>query len=62
MDASDHYIVVERMIRRDEVSMSELQHLLHSLEEQGEISPAEHQALLELAADLSRDKPTPQLK
>ena len=55
MDASDHYLVVERMIRRDEVSLSELQHLLNSLEEQRQITPTEHQALLDLAEQLSRD-------
>jgi len=56
MDASDHYIVVERMIRRNEVSLTELQRLLNSLEEQERITPDEHQALLELAEELSRDK------
>ena len=52
-------LVIEKMIRLGEVSMSELQHLLASLEEQGRISAAEHQALLELAEELSRDKSSP---
>ena len=38
METSDHYIVVERMIRQGEVLMSELEHLLDSLEEQGRIT------------------------
>jgi hypothetical protein len=59
MDRSDHYIVVERMIRRDEMSMSELRHLLDSLEEQEQITTAEHQALLDLAKELTRDKASP---
>lgn len=59
MDTSDHYTVLERMIRRDEVSMSELEHLLDSLAEQGQITDAEHQALLELAEKLSQDKASP---
>lgn len=56
MDTSDHYIVLERMIRLDEVSTSELEHLLNSLEEQGRITPAEHRALLELGEELKQDK------
>ena len=56
METSDSYIVVEKMIRRGEVSKSELQHLLNSLEEQGQITATEHQTLLALAEELSRDK------
>ena len=59
METSDHYIVIERMIRLGEVSMSELQHLLDSLQEQEQITAAEHQALLELAEQLSQNKPSP---
>jgi hypothetical protein len=60
METSDSYIVVEKMIHRAEVSKSELQHLLNSLEEQGQITATEHQALLALAEELSRDKASPQ--
>ena len=59
METSDHYLVVERMIRQGEVSKSELEHLLKSLEEQGRITPAEHHALLELEEELGRAKPSP---
>lgn len=60
METSDHYLVVERMIRQGEVSKSELKHLLKSLEEQERITPAEHRALLEIEEELSRDKASPQ--
>ena len=56
MEASDHFIVVERMIRQGEVSKSELQHLLDSLEEQERITPAECRTLLQLAEELSQDR------
>jgi hypothetical protein len=59
METSDSYIVIEKMIRRSEVSKSELEHLLNSLAEQRQITATEHQALLELAEELSRDKATP---
>jgi hypothetical protein len=59
METSDHYIVVERMIRLGEVSISELGHLLDSLQDQERISTAEHQALVELAEQLRRNKPSP---
>jgi hypothetical protein len=55
METSDHYIVVERMIRLGEVLMSELEHLLNALQEQGLISTSEHQTLLELARRLNID-------
>jgi hypothetical protein len=58
MDTSDHYIVAEKMIRQGDVPNSELQHLLESLEQQGRISPAERHALLQLAEQLKRNKPT----
>jgi hypothetical protein len=60
METSDHYIVIERMIRLGEVSKSELEHLLHSLEEQGRITPQEHRALLELEEERNRDEASPQ--
>jgi hypothetical protein len=55
METSDHYIVVERMIRLGEVLMTELEHLLDSLEGQELITPSEHQTLLELARRFSDD-------
>ena len=60
METSDHYIVIERMIRMGEVSPSELKHLLNSLQEQGRITPSEHRALLELEEERSQDKASPQ--
>lgn len=60
MEASDHYIVVERMIRVGEVLMSELEHLLDSLEAQELITSTEHKTLLDLARRLNGDeKPSP---
>jgi hypothetical protein len=59
METSDHYIVVERMIRLGEVLMSELEHLLDSLEEQGLISTSEHQTLLALAQRQNKDQTSP---
>jgi hypothetical protein len=56
METSDHYIVVERMIRLGEVLTSELEHLLNSLEEQELITPAEHQTLIELADRLEESR------
>ena len=55
METSDHYIVVERMIRLGEVLISELEHLLDSLEHQELITHAEHQTLLDLARRLNID-------
>jgi len=49
MEGSDSYLVVEKMIRQDEIMLSELARLLDVLEGQGQISPPERQALLELA-------------
>jgi hypothetical protein len=53
MDESDSYIVVERMLLRGEIRLSELRPLLDSLEGQGQISHDEHKALLELARRLN---------
>lgn len=58
MEPSDSYLVVERMIQRGEISLSELERLLYSLEEQQLITAAEQQALLELAAKINSDSPT----
>jgi hypothetical protein len=46
---SDSYITVEQMIRRRELRLSELEHLLDALRRQQNITTAEQQALLELA-------------
>jgi hypothetical protein len=53
MDASDSYIVVESMLLRGEIRLSDLKPLLDSLEGQGQISHAEHESLLELAKRLN---------
>lgn len=55
METSDHYIVIERMIRLGEVLMSELEHLLDALESQELITSSEHQTLLALAQRLNLD-------
>ena len=58
MEPSDSYLVVERMIQRGEISLSELESLLYSLEEQQLITTAEQQSLLELVAKINSDSPT----
>jgi hypothetical protein len=57
METSDHYRVIERMIRLGEVLMTELEHVLGVLQEQELITPSEHQTLLELAHRLNIDYP-----
>ncbi|HEY3474028.1 MAG TPA: hypothetical protein VGK56_05415 [Anaerolineales bacterium] len=52
METSDSYIVLERMIRQGEIAISELEPLLDSLEDQGQISSEEHESLLKLAREL----------
>jgi transposase len=52
---SDSYITVEQMIRRRELSLSELEHLLDALRMQQNITTAEQQALLELAWGINID-------
>jgi hypothetical protein len=59
MDASDSYLVLERMIQKGEVSLSELETLLDSLEEQQLITIAEHKALLTLAGKVNSDNFSP---
>jgi hypothetical protein len=59
MDASDSYLVVERMIQEDEISPSELESLLVSLQEQQLITIAEHESLLALAGKANADKRSP---
>ena len=55
METSDHYIVIERMIRLGEVLMSELEHLLDALEAQELITSSEHETLLDLARRMNGD-------
>ena len=59
METSDSYLVTEKMIRLGEIMLSELEHLLDSLEAQQLINAKEHEDLLELAWKLSTDKPAP---
>ena len=61
MDASDSYLVVERMIQQGEISLSELESLLHSLKEQQLITNAGHKSLFELAVTINSDSPLPPL-
>lgn len=56
METSDYYLVIERMIRKDDVSIDQLRDLLDSLEEQGHIDAAERESLLELAGALNTDQ------
>ena len=56
METSDYYLVIERMIRNDDVSIDQLQNLLDSLEEQGHIDAADHESLLELAEALNTNQ------
>jgi hypothetical protein len=59
MDASDSYLVVERMIQQGQISVSELERLLHLLTEQQFITVVEQKSLLELAAKINSDSPLP---
>ena len=59
MEPSDSYLVTERMIRSGEVSLSELERLLDSLQDQQFITTPEHEVLLELAWKLNSDHPSP---
>ena len=56
---SDSYVVIEQRIRRGELSLSELEHLLDSLVAQKEITSAEQQALLELAWEINTNHTPP---
>jgi hypothetical protein len=59
MDASDSYLVVERMIQEGEISPSELENLLVSFQEQQLITIAEHESLLALAIKANAEKRSP---
>ena len=56
METSDSYIVVERMIRRGELRLSELEHVLEILVGQEHITMAECKALFDLATKLKTDQ------
>ena len=53
---SDSYIAVEKMIRLREIRLSDLEHLLDTLQRKQRITTLEHEALLELAWTLSVNK------
>ncbi len=59
MEHSDSYRVAEKLIRAGEISLSEVERLLDSLESQQLISTAEHETLLELAWKINTDHPSP---
>ncbi len=59
MEASDSYLVVERMIRAGDIPQSELERLLESLEEQQLITTDQHEILLELAWEVQTAHPSP---
>ena len=59
MDASDSYLVVVSMIQQGEISVSELESLLHPLKEPHLITMVEHTSLLKLAAKINSDRPLP---
>ena len=48
MEISDSSTAVEEMIDRGEIMLSDLEHLLETLNRQEHISPAEHEGWLEL--------------
>ena len=59
MAPSDSYLAAERLIQTDEISLSALERLLDSLEDQQLITTDEHEALLELAWKVHTDHPSP---
>jgi hypothetical protein len=59
MKISDHYIVVEKMIRQGKVAFAELADLLDTLEAQERITAEEHRALIALAEHLNTGSPAP---
>jgi hypothetical protein len=52
MGYSGSYVIVESMIRQNQVMLSELQQLVDSLNRRGLISTKEQQALLNLATKI----------
>ena len=58
MEASDSYLVMERMIRAGEIPLSKLESVLDSLQQQELITAAERESLLELAWLVQTDQPS----
>jgi hypothetical protein len=59
MEASDSYLVMERMIRAGEIPLSKLESVLDSLQQQELITAAERESLLELAWLVQTEQPSP---
>ena len=59
MGTSNSYLMVERMIQRGEIMLSELERLLDALEEERLITAVEHETLLELAWKVTTGKSPP---
>jgi hypothetical protein len=59
MERTDSYIVVEQMIRRGELGLSELEHLLNTLLQQERITTQEQQVLLELGWGINSNNTPP---
>ena len=53
MDASDSYLVVERIIHEGDIPLLEVERLLETLEDQQLITVEEHESLLGLARKMS---------
>jgi hypothetical protein len=49
MEKSESYALVESMVQRGEIILSDLEHLLESLHSQNRITSLEQESLLELA-------------
>ena len=56
---SDSYIRIEQIIRRRELSLSELEHLLDDLVSQKQLTSAEQETLISLAWEINIDHKTP---
>ena len=56
MSTSNSYLVVEKMIQRGEIMLSELERLLDALEEERLITAAEQETLLELGWKVTTGK------
>ena len=56
---SDSYIRIEQIIRRRELSLSELEHLLDDLVSQKQLTSAEQETLISLAWEISIDHKAP---
>lgn len=56
---SDSYIRIEQIIRRRELSLSELEHLLDDLVSQKQLTSAEQETLISLSWEISIDHKAP---